>query len=140
MRLTKAFLLASLSCVACMLAGANAHAQSIVRDVRSIALKNGESTELQDVYLISNNCKSLLKAATEVEILDGPPGVTATIKPAKIVPRAHSCANPVAGGKLIIAAKDIEDFSRTRMVVRLTYHTSMGDRQSTRNINITLFP
>jgi hypothetical protein len=133
MRLTKAFLLASFACVAFMLADANAGAQSI-------ALKNGESTELSDIYWVSNNCKSLLKGATDVEILDGPPGVTATIKPAKVVPRSYSCANPVSGGKLIIAAKDIEDFSRTRMVLRLTYHTSMGDRQRTHNFNITLYP
>jgi hypothetical protein len=137
---SKAFLLASLSCVACMFADANARAQSITNNVHSIALKNGESTEYGDVYWISHNCKSMLKAATDVEILDGPPGVTATIKPAKVVPRTYSCANPVSGGKLFIAAKDVDDFSHTRMVLRFTYHTSMGDRQRTANINVTLYP
>jgi hypothetical protein len=140
MRLKKAFLLASLSCVVCLFANASAHAQSIDHSVSNIALKNGESTEYGDVYWISHNCKSLLKAATDVEILDGPPGVTATIKPAKVVPRTYSCANPVSGGKLFIAAKDIEDFSHTRMVLRFTYHTSTGDRQRTANINVTLYP
>ena len=120
-------------------AGANAHAQSIEHTVTNIALKNGESTEL-DVYSISNSCKSLLKAATDVEILDGPPGVTATIKPAKVIPRYYGCAKPVLGSKLTIAAKDIEDYSQTRMVIRYTYHTASGDRQSTRNFNITLYP
>jgi hypothetical protein len=120
--------------------GGTAQAQSIDFSVRNIALKSGESTELGDVFFITHNCKSMLKDTPQVEILDGPPGVTAVINPAKIVPRSYSCASPISGGKLIITAKDIQEHSHTRMVLRLNYKTFSGDRQRSEHVNITLFP
>ena len=119
---------------------APARAQSIYFGVSNIALKNGESTEFGDVYLVNRNCKSVLTETPHVEILDGPPGVTADIKPAKVVPRSYGCAQPVAGGKLIISAKDIEEVSRTRMVLRFSYKTRSGERQRSHDINVSLFP
>jgi hypothetical protein len=59
--------------------------------VRDITLKSVESTELGDLVWIGANCRSLLKAGPEVEILDGPPGVTAVVNPAKIVPPHVGC-------------------------------------------------
>ena len=44
------------------------------------------------------------------------------------------------GGKLVITAKDIEEPSYTRMVLRIRYKTLNGDRQRSENINISLFP
>jgi len=120
--------------------GGAAQAQTIFWSVRDIALKSGESTELADVAWINANCKSMLKGTPEVEILEGPPGVTATINPAKIVPRVYSCANVVPGGKLIVTAKDIQEHSYTRMVLRIHYKTLNGDRERSENINIALFP
>ena len=120
--------------------GGAVQAQTIQFSVTNIGLKSGESTELSDVYFINTNCKSLLTATPEVEILDGPPGVTATINPAKVVPHGYSCAKPIAGGKLVLSAKDIQDYSYTRMVLRISYKTVMGDRQRTENINVSLFP
>lgn len=120
--------------------GGAAQAQSIQFTVHDIALKSGESSELGDVWFINSNCKSVLKATPEVEILDGPPGVTVTINPAKVVPRFYGCANPVAGGKLVITAKDIQEHSYTRMVLRVNYKTLNGDRQRSKSINVALFP
>ena len=117
-----------------------AFAQSIDWSVKNIAMKSGESTELGDIYFINLNCKSVLKETPQVEILDGPPGVTAVITPAKVVPRSYSCANPISGGKLVITAKDIQEHSHTRMVLRVNYKTFSSDRQRSENINITLFP
>ena len=117
-----------------------AQAQTIQFTVRDIALKSGESTEFGDVFFIGTNCKSLLKDTPVVEILDGPPGVTAVVNEAKVVPHAYGCASPVAGGKLVISARDIKDYSYTRMVLRITYKTLDGDRQRSQDINIALFP
>lgn len=127
------------SALSVMLFG-GAHAQTIQRTVHDIALKDGESTELGDIYFITANCKSVLKGTPQVEILDGPPGVTAVINPAKVVPRGYSCAKAVAGGKLILAAKDIHEQSYTRMVLRIHYKTLNGDRERAENINVTLIP
>jgi hypothetical protein len=128
-----------LSLVLSMFCG-GAQAQSIQFTVKDISLKSGETTELGDVWFINANCKSMLKATPQVEILDGPPGVIAAINAAKVVPHFYGCAKPVAGGKLVITAQDIDDYSYTRMVLRINYKTLDGDRQRTENINLTLFP
>jgi pseudouridine-5'-phosphate glycosidase len=120
--------------------GSGAQAQTIQFTVRDISLKSGESTELGNVYFISSNCKSMLKATPSVEILDGPPGVTAIVNAAKVVPHFYGCSNPIAGGKLVLSASQIEDFSYTRMVLRINYQTVDGARQRTENINLTLVP
>ena len=122
-----------------LLAGRGA-AQTIQFTVKELALKSGESSEVTDIYWISTHCKSLLKSPPEVEILDGPPGVTATINPAKVVPRGYACAGPVSGGKLVISAKDVQEYSYSRMVLRITYRTFNGDRQRSENINLTVYP
>ena len=130
-----------LFCFVCVLtAAAGATAQTLYFNVHNIALKSGESAELTDVYYISADCKSLLKAVPEVEILDGPPGVTAAIKEDKIVPRGFGCTKPVSGGKLIITANEVEEYGRARMVLRIKLKTSAGDRQYSRDVNISLIP
>jgi hypothetical protein len=117
---------------------AGAQAQTITGSA-TIALKSGESATVGDVYYISN-CKSLLKSTPEVEVLDGPPGVTATIKAAMVLPRAQRCANRVSGGTLVIAAKDIEDPSYTPLTIRITYPTRDGDRKLSHVYNLSLLP
>jgi hypothetical protein len=117
-----------------------AGAQTIQFTARDIALRSGESSELSDVFFIGLNCKSLLKATPQVEIMDGPPGVSAVINPAQVIPRGVGCAKPVPGGKLVITANDVQDHSYTRMVLRINYKTATGDRQLSKNVNLTLFP
>ena len=135
MRIWKLALLALSLSIPCLPYGGSVQAQTT-----QLALKSGESSEIADIYYISRDCKSLLKATPAVEILDGPPGVTATINPADVVPHTYSCAKPVKGGKLVISAKDIHDHSSSRMVLRINMQTLSGDRQFSRNINLTLFP
>jgi hypothetical protein len=76
----------------------------------------------------------------EVEVLDGPPGVTVSIKEDMVLPRAQNCASRVKGGTLVIAAKDIEDTSFSELTVRITYRTRDGDRKFSRIYNLSLFP
>ena len=78
-RTYRAFLLV---CIVATLGIARAEAQTMSNPVVDLALKNGESTELSDLYWVNSSCKSMLKGTPEVEVLDGPSGVTATIKPA----------------------------------------------------------
>ena len=125
---------------ACLLGGSAATAQTIHVPVRDIVLKNGETTEFADLWWISHDCKSLMTGTPEVQIMEGPPGVTVEIKPAQVVPRTVSCANPIAGGKMYIAAKGVEEYSRSTMVLRVTYKTRNGDRQRAQHISVTLFP
>ena len=76
----------ALSCPFVHLCRNVAKAQTIYFGGGDIALKSGESAELAQVYYIGANCKSLLRGTPAVEILDGPPGVTASIKEESVVP------------------------------------------------------
>jgi hypothetical protein len=136
LRLNRIAALASFAC----LWGSAAIAQTIQIASVDIALRNGESTEFADVWWISNDCKSLMTGTPNVEVMEGPPGVTVVVKQAQVVPRALSCANPISGGKLIIAAKGVEEYSRSTMVFRVTYKTRNGDRQRSHHVRVTLFP
>jgi hypothetical protein len=130
----------ALSCCAAVPGIPTASAQTIYFDVDDIALKSGESTELAQVYAIASDCRSLLMDTPTVEILDGPPGVNAAINEAQVVPREVGCGSPVAGGKLVISATGIEHYSRTRMLLRINLKTQVGDRQVSRDVNISLLP
>jgi hypothetical protein len=117
---------------------AAAHAQTITGSA-TIALKSGESAEVGDLYFVTN-CRSILKGTPDVEILDGPPGISVAIKAAMVTPRAQRCSNQVPGGKLVISAEKIEDPSYTPLTIRITYHTRDGDRKSGLVYNLSLFP
>jgi hypothetical protein len=126
--------------VAGALGTAGAQAQTMaLSGVQTIALKSGESAELGNLYYISN-CKSLLTSTPEVEILDGPPGVTASIREEMVPARFQKCASPVKGGKLFVAVKDIADQSFSTLTLRVTYRTRDGDRKLSHVFNLELFP
>lgn len=118
----------------------SAQAQTVNFPAGEIALKSGETAEVSDVYFINANCQSMLKGTPEVEILNGPSGVTAAITAAKVVPRDSGCVGPVSGGKLILTAKDIQKYSYTRMVFLVHYKTFGGDKRSSDDINLALYP
>jgi hypothetical protein len=124
--------------IASLLGRAQAHAQTI-RGSATIALKSGESVEVGEVYY-TVNCRSLLKSAPEVELLEGPPGVTATIKEGMVLPRVGNCAKRVPGGTLVLTAKDIEDPSYTPLTLRFIYKTKDGERKFSQVFNLSLLP
>jgi len=111
----------------------------MVKGVGTISLKSGESAELGPLYFVVN-CRSMLKGTPEVEILEGPPGLTASVKEQMVLPRAQNCANRVKGGMLVVTAKEIENNSFGELNLRVTYHTLDGDRKSTVIYNVSLFP
>lgn len=115
-----------------------AHAQTI-DGASTIALKNGETIEVEPLYWVSN-CKSILKGTPEVEILEGPVGLTATVKRAMVLPRHQKCGNKVAGGMLTFSADNVEDQSYTNMTVRITFKTHDGDRRFSEVFNVSLIP
>jgi hypothetical protein len=129
---------ASIVCLG-LLAGSNAQAQSWQMNTQSLALKSGESTEVSDLYWVVN-CRSQLTTTPEVTILDGPPGVTATVTEAMVTPRFQQCPKPVAGGKLKVTAGKIEDQSNSIMTIRIRYATRDGVRDKSMTFTVALFP
>ena len=114
-------------------------AQSWQMNTQSYALKSGESVEVMDLYWVTN-CRSLLTSPTEVTILDGPPGVTASVTEAMVLPRFQQCSKPVKGAKLTLSADKIEDQSYSMMTLRIKYKTKDGERAKSMTFSLALFP
>lgn len=141
MRISAMSLIAML-CVGAVgaLTDASAHAQTMaISGALTIALKSGESAEVANLYYVTN-CKSLLTSTPTVEILDGPPGITASVKEETVMARFQKCAAPVKGGKLYLAANQIEDQSFSTLTLRVTYKTRDGERRLSQVFNLELFP
>lgn len=118
----------------------SAHAQHMtVRGSETISLKSGESQEVTEFYYVTN-CISLLKGMPVVEVVQGPPGVTAEMKEALVVPREQRCPAPLKGAKLFVAAKDIEDPSYSPLILRISYDTRDGPRKFSQIYNLYLVP
>jgi hypothetical protein len=121
------------------LAGASGAQAQAPKNMISLALKSGESVDITELYWVTN-CRSLLTGIPEVTILEGPPGVTASVTDAMVLPRFQQCSAPVKGGKLTLTANKIEDQSHSMMTLRIKYKTKDGDREQSLTFNLALFP
>ena len=128
----------AISCLglAAFAAAAGAHAQ---QGPQRLALKSGESVELRNFYF-ATNCQSTMIGAAVVEVLEGPPELTVTIKEGMVPALNDRCAKPVAGGRLVATAKDIQEPKEARLTIRLKAKTKFGDRQLSYVYNVSLFP
>jgi hypothetical protein len=109
------------------------------QNVREVAIKNGETLELGALYSV-RNCRSILKSPPVVEIMNGPPQVTVSVKEAMVLPRAQQCAKEVKGGILTITAKDVTEPMRARMTIRIRYPSGDGDHPRSRTLDLAMFP
>ena len=114
-------------------------AQSWQMNTQSFALKSGENVEVGDIYFVAN-CRSLLTGPPEVTVMDGPPGVTASVTEAMVLPRFQQCARPVKGAKLRLSADKIEEQSYSMMTLRIKYKTKDGERERSSTFSLALFP
>lgn len=132
MAIVAAFLLAG--------AGLGSHGAANAQDaLRRIAVKNGESIDLGTVYYVSN-CKSIMVGLPDIEVLEGPSGVTLSIREEQVLPRRQGCAAKVAGGTLVLTAKDVTEPAEAKLTYRLNYKTKDGPRQSSSALMVSLFP
>ncbi len=115
-----------------------AHSQTR-NTVASIALKGGESVEVSNLFAVAN-CRSTLTATPTAEVMEGPSEVTVSVKEAMVVPRAQECNKPVKGAKLVLTAKNIDDYSTSKLTVRIHFKTKDGETQRSLSYNLNLFP
>jgi hypothetical protein len=104
-----------------------------------VALKSGESADLGLVYWVSH-CKSIMIGLPTVDILDGPPEITITIRTEMVLPRLQNCPNKVAGGTIVARASTIAEPAQTQITYRVNYKTKEGDRPRSYVYNLSLFP
>jgi hypothetical protein len=103
------------------------------------AVKNGETIELSAVYWISN-CKSRLKNFAGIDVLEGPPGVSLSLRLQKVVPSLQHCSRPVDGAMVVLNAKGITAAGTADVSYRVRYNTLDGPRQSNHTVVLKLFP
>jgi hypothetical protein len=133
------FLLSQLGLTIC-LGGGPAQAQfRALRGTDTVAMKSNETIELGHVYWVVS-CRSLLKSTPEVEVLDGPAEVVATVREAMVLPRGGNCAKKVAGGIVSISSKEISDPSFTHLTLRFLFNTKDGQRRLSHVYNLQLIP
>jgi hypothetical protein len=104
-----------------------------------VALKSGESADLGTVYWVAQ-CRSIMLGLPTVEILEGPPEVSLSIKEGMVLPRRQNCAQPVSGGTLVVSAKAIREPMQTKLTYRLKYKTKDGERVRGGIYNLSLYP
>src|ERR1700730_17527591 len=67
------------------------------------AAKAGETIDLGPIYWVnSQTCQSLATAKSDVEILEGPPGLTIEVKEDMVIPTSINCKNKVKGGRVTL--------------------------------------
>jgi hypothetical protein len=111
-----------------------AHAQQ-----QQFALKSGESIDVGTVYWVVN-CRSILVGLPEIEVLQGPPGVTLTIREEPVLPRRQGCSTKVPGGTVVMTTKDVAAASEGKLTYRVKYQTKDGPRQNSHTFDVSLFP
>jgi hypothetical protein len=112
---------------------------SVPASAQAISLKNGETAQLGQVYWVAN-CKSLLKSFAGVDILDGPPGVSLSIKKDLVYARRQNCPQKVPGGYVVATAKGVKASVSGTLNYRVRYNTLDGPQQSSHSVRINLYP
>jgi hypothetical protein len=108
--------------------GASAQTNAPTGAIPRIALKSGESSEIGIAYYTSN-CRSITVGKPEIEVLEGSPEITVTIREGDVVPRAQGCTNKVPGGTIVATAGNVAETKLIRLIARVKYKTRDGDRQ-----------
>jgi hypothetical protein len=104
-----------------------------------LAIRNGESIELHPIYYVSH-CRSIMVGIPEVEVLEGPPELSLSIREEPVLPRRQGCAAKVTGGTLLLTARDVTDKIKANLVYRLKYQTKDGPRETSSTYLVLLFP
>ena len=104
-----------------------------------LAIKNGESIELHPIYYVSH-CHSIMIGLPEIEVLEGPPELTFSIREEPVLPRRQSCAAKVPGGMLLLMAKGVTEKIEAKLTYRVKYSTKDGPRETSSAYIVSLFP
>jgi hypothetical protein len=115
--------------------GANAQQNEIQR----IAAKSGETIELYPVWA-QVNCRSTLLATPEVEVLEGPPELTFSVREQMVAAPATECHNKLKGGMVIVTVGDVKKSLEGKLTIRVKFKTKAQNGQRARTFYYSLFP
>ncbi|MFT4078948.1 hypothetical protein [Rhodomicrobium sp.] len=105
----------------------------------SIAAKSGESVDLFPVWGVAN-CRSMLTAKPEVEVLQDVPGVILSVREEDVKPTKLNCPNKVKGGVVVATIGQIEKPIEGEVVFRVLFQGKQGKHQAGHKLKVALFP
>jgi hypothetical protein len=110
--------------------------------LKTFSIKSGESVDLGPTYWIRlSDCLSLLTAFAGVDVLEGPPDVTLSIREQEVYPRQQSCQNnKTPGGVVVATATTVQSKRSAVLKYRVRYNTREGLTQSTHSVQLDLYP
>lgn len=104
-----------------------------------ISIKSGESVDLGPVYWVEG-CTSLLITVVGVDFLEGPPGITLSVRREDVLPQRPGCSNKVNGGVVVASVKDVPVPAHGTLRYRVRYKTQNGTNQSTHSAQMSVYP
>lgn len=104
-----------------------------------VSLRTGESADVAPAYWVEK-CQSILKSFAGVDVLDGPPGISLSIRESEVNPRRQNCPGKVSGGMVVVTANEVQSKISTTLKYRVRYNTEDGPKQSTHSIQLSLLP
>ena len=110
------------------------------RAQETLSLKNGEKADYGPVFWISN-CQSRLVKFAGIDMLDGPPGLTLSLREESVAPLArYKCSNKVPGAIVVLSANGFTSKYSGTISFRVRYLTEDGAKQSSHKANVEVFP
>jgi len=106
-------------------------------DNRTLAAKSGETIEVRPVYGASQ-CKSILTAPPEVEVLQAPPEVKLSVREDMVTPR--NCHEKIKGGFVVATVGEVKQPTDGKLLFRVKYKTKGRTRQLGYEYKISLVP
>ena len=107
--------------------------------IQRIAAKSGETIELYPVWAQAR-CRSTLLAIPEVEVLEGPPELTFSVREQMVLVRAADCPNKIKGGMVIVTVGDVKKPIEGKLTIRVKFKTKAVNNQLARTYYYSLFP
>jgi len=114
-------------------------AQAQQNQTQRIAAKSGETIELFNV-LAQVNCRSILLGTPEVEVLEGPPEMTLTVKEQMVFAPRTDCPNKFKGGTVMAAIGKVDHPIEGKLTFRVKFKTKAVNNQQAYTYNYSLFP
>jgi hypothetical protein len=108
---------------------------------RHVAIKNGETVELQRLWSVLE-CRNNLKGRPTAEILVGPPQLSLSLQDAMVVPRRSdmNCTEKVPGAILSLTANNLTEPFTGILVVRWRYERHTGTWHGSRTFTLEMVP
>jgi hypothetical protein len=105
-----------------------------------LSLKNGEKIDLPAVFWI-NNCQSRLTKLAGIDLLEGPPGLTLSLREEMVLPSArYNCSKKVPGATVVLSANGFTSKYEGTISYRVRYVTDDGNMQSSHKAKVQVFP